>query len=134
MVAPMVIEGAMTAEMFLAYVENCYHSPGLPSAHLKPAERATNMKQLSTEQRLTRLIELDEIDREIAVLLGDAPVPGRTRSSQRVMRSGNSQTVSQSERRGEPDCRSQWLRLIGEHAAVALLAERSRDGLTRRPV
>jgi hypothetical protein len=23
MVAPMVIEGAMTAEMFLAYVENC---------------------------------------------------------------------------------------------------------------
>jgi len=40
------------------------------------------MKQLSSEQRLTRLIQLkaqrDEIDREIAVLLGDTrgvPVP-----------------------------------------------------------
>ena len=44
--------------------------------------KGTHMKQLSTEQRLTRLIELkaqrDEIDREIAVLLGDTrgvPVP-----------------------------------------------------------
>jgi hypothetical protein len=58
------------------------------------------VKQLSIEQRLTRLIELkaqrDEIDREIAVLLGDSPAPQRTRSSERVMRAGNSQTVSQS--------------------------------------
>ena len=62
--------------------------------------KGTDMKQLSTEQRLTRLIELkaqrDEIDREIAVLLGDAPVPRRTRSSERAMSSGNSQTVSHS--------------------------------------
>ena len=50
---------------------------------LRPARwEGTDMKQLSTEQRLTRLIELkpqrDEIDREIAVLLGDTrgvPVP-----------------------------------------------------------
>jgi hypothetical protein len=76
------------------------NSLGLPAAHLNQWKGWTNMKQLSTEQRLTRLIELkaqrDEIDREIAVLLGDAPAPGRTRSSERVMRSGNSQTVSQS--------------------------------------
>jgi len=58
------------------------------------------MKQLSTEQRLTHLIELkvqrDEIDREIAVLLGDTPPPWRPRPSVRDMGSGNSQTGSHS--------------------------------------
>jgi len=56
------------------------------------------MKQLSTEQRLTRLIELkaqrDEIDREIAVLLGDNPPARRPRASMREISSGNSQTGS----------------------------------------
>jgi hypothetical protein len=57
------------------------------------------MKQLTTEQRLTRLIELkaqrDEIDREIAVLLGDPSPPARrTRPPVRVMNLGSSQTVS----------------------------------------
>jgi hypothetical protein len=56
------------------------------------------MKQLSTEQRLTRLIELkaqrDEIDREIAVLLGDTPPPRRPRPSVRDMSSSNSQMGS----------------------------------------
>jgi hypothetical protein len=55
------------------------------------------MKQLSTEQRLTRLIELkgqrDEIDRQIAVLLGDAPAPGRSRSSERVSPSKTVETA-----------------------------------------
>jgi hypothetical protein len=50
------------------------------------------MKQLTTDQRLAHLIELkaqrDEIDREIAVLLGEAP------PSARVVSSGNSQTLS----------------------------------------
>jgi hypothetical protein len=77
------------------------YSIDLPTAHIQASGReGTHMKQLSTEQRLTRLIELkaqrDEIDREIAVLLGDAPAQGRTRSSERVVRTGNSQTVSQS--------------------------------------
>jgi hypothetical protein len=49
------------------------------------------MKQLTTEQRLARLIELkakrDEIDREIAVLLGEAPPPRRSRPSVRVVAS-----------------------------------------------
>jgi hypothetical protein len=58
------------------------------------------MKQLTTDQRLARLIELkaqrDEIDREIAVLLGDAPVARRTRPPSRVVSSGNSQTGSHS--------------------------------------
>jgi hypothetical protein len=58
------------------------------------------MEQLSTEQRLTRLIELkaqrDEIDREIAVLLGEMPPPRRPRPSVRDMSSGNSQTGSHS--------------------------------------
>jgi hypothetical protein len=59
------------------------------------------MKQLTTEQRLTRLIELkaqrDEIDREIAVLLGDAPPPARrTRPTVRATSSGNSETMSPS--------------------------------------
>ncbi len=58
------------------------------------------MKQLTTEQRLARPMELkaqrDEIDREIAILLGDAPPPRRTRPSVRVMSSGNSETVSHS--------------------------------------
>jgi len=58
------------------------------------------MKQLSTEQRLTRLIELkaqrDEIDREIAVLLGDTPLTRRPRASVRDTNSGIGQTVSHS--------------------------------------
>lgn len=58
------------------------------------------MKQLTTEQRLARLMELkaqrDEIDREIAFLLGDAPSPRRTRPSVRVMTSATSETVSHS--------------------------------------
>jgi hypothetical protein len=57
------------------------------------------MKQLTTEQRLARLIELkakrDEIDQEIAVLLGEAPPPRRTRPSVRVMAS-NPEAISQS--------------------------------------
>jgi hypothetical protein len=58
------------------------------------------MKQLTTEQRLARLIDLkaqrDEIDREIAALLGDAPPPRRTRPPVRVMASDTSETVSHS--------------------------------------
>jgi hypothetical protein len=57
-----------------------------------------DMKQLTTDQRLARLIELkaqrDEIDQEIAVLLGEAPLARRTRPSARVVSSGNSQTLS----------------------------------------
>jgi hypothetical protein len=56
--------------------------------------KGTEMRQLNTEQRLARLIELkaqrDEIDREIAVLLGDAPPPRHTRPSARITSSGNS--------------------------------------------
>ena len=55
------------------------------------------MKQLTTEQRLDRLVELkaqrDEIDREIAAILGDAPPPRRIRSS---VRAGGSEAASQS--------------------------------------
>jgi hypothetical protein len=58
------------------------------------------MKQLSTEQRLARLIDLkaqrDEIDREIAALLGDPPPPRRTRPAVRVMASDTSETMSHS--------------------------------------
>jgi len=58
------------------------------------------MKQLTTEQRLARLIELkaqrDDIDREIAVLLGDAPPPRRTRPSMRLTTSGTGESVSHS--------------------------------------
>jgi hypothetical protein len=57
------------------------------------------MRQLTTEQRLARLIELktkrDEIDQEIAVLLGEAPPPRRNRQSARVMAS-STETISQS--------------------------------------
>lgn len=62
--------------------------------------KGTDMKQPTTEQRLARLIELkaqrDEIDREIAVLLGDAPAPRRTRPSVRAMTSSTGEPVSQS--------------------------------------
>ena len=62
--------------------------------------KAPDMKQLSTEQRLARLIDLkaqrDEIDREIAALLGDAPPPRRTRPAARVMASDTSETMSHS--------------------------------------
>jgi hypothetical protein len=58
------------------------------------------MKQLTTEQRLARLIELkakrDEIDREIAALLGEAPPPRRSRPSVRAMAPSTSEPFSQS--------------------------------------
>ena len=59
--------------------------------------KGTDVKQLTTEQRLARLIELkeqrDEIDQEIAVLLGDDPPPRRGRPSARGKNSGTGHTV-----------------------------------------
>jgi hypothetical protein len=60
--------------------------------------KGTDVKQLTTEQRLARLIELkeqrDEIDQEIAVLLGDDPPPRRGRPSARGKNSGTGHTVN----------------------------------------
>ena len=57
------------------------------------------MKQLTIEQRLARLIELkeqrDEIDQEIAVLLGDDPPPRRGRRSARGRNSGTGHTINE---------------------------------------
>jgi hypothetical protein len=57
------------------------------------------VKQLTIEQRLARLIELkeqrDEIDQEIAALLGDDPTPRRGRPSGRGKNSGAGHTVNE---------------------------------------
>src|SRR5215471_2566322 len=68
------------------------------SLRLSRSGKGKDMKQLTTEQRLARLIELkelrDEIDQEIAVLLGDDPPARRGRPSARGKNSGTGHTVN----------------------------------------
>jgi hypothetical protein len=83
---------------------------GMASDAPQARGRGNGDEALNIEQRLARLIELkaqrDETDREIAVLLGEAPPPRRPRASVRDMSSGNSQMVSHSKNyrrcRGDP--------------------------------
>jgi hypothetical protein len=84
------------------------------------------MKQLTTEQRLARLIDLkaqrDEIDREIAVLLGDAPAPRRTRPPVRGMTSGSSETVGHSKTIESADASSGDTDGAGPHQTLQMQA------------
>jgi hypothetical protein len=66
---------------------------------LSSSGKGTDVKQLTIEQRLARLIELkeqrDEIDQEIAALLGDDPPPRRGRPSGRGKNSGTAHTINE---------------------------------------